>query len=73
MADFYAARDRSVPPLPWPSIAPPFTQDIADGFVAQRVVDDWMNFYNRQRPHAALGKATPNEVYGDESKLKKAA
>ena len=50
-----------------------YLQDIADGFVAQRVVDDWMNFYNRQRPHAALGKATPNEVYGDESKLKKAA
>ena len=25
VADFYAARDRTVPPLPWPNIAPPFT------------------------------------------------
>ena len=25
MADFYAARDRTTPPLLWPSIAPPFT------------------------------------------------
>jgi len=28
MADFYAARDRTMPPLPWPSIAPPFTRGI---------------------------------------------
>jgi hypothetical protein len=25
VADFYAARDRTVPPLPGPNIAPPFT------------------------------------------------
>lgn len=25
MADFYAARDTTAAPLPWPSIAPPFT------------------------------------------------
>ena len=25
MADFYAARDSTMPPLPWPSIAPPIT------------------------------------------------
>ena len=25
MADFYAARDRTTPPLPWPSITPPFS------------------------------------------------
>ena len=25
MADFYAARDNTMPPLPWPSIAPPIT------------------------------------------------
>ena len=24
--DFYAARDTTTTPLPWPSIAPPFTQ-----------------------------------------------
>ena len=26
MADFSAARDNTMPPLPWPSIAPPFTE-----------------------------------------------
>jgi len=26
VADFYAARDNTMPPLPWPSIAPPFTR-----------------------------------------------
>jgi hypothetical protein len=25
VADFYAARDNTMPPLPWSSIAPPFT------------------------------------------------
>ena len=25
VADFYAAHDRTTPPLPWPSIAPPFS------------------------------------------------
>ena len=50
-----------------------YLQDIADGFAAQRVIDDWMNFYNRQRPHSALGKRTPNEAYGNETELRKAA
>ena len=26
MDDFYAARDNTMPPLPWPSIAPPVTE-----------------------------------------------
>ncbi|MEM6939685.1 MAG: hypothetical protein AAF509_06115 [Pseudomonadota bacterium] len=26
VVDFYAARDNTTPPLPWPSIAPPFTK-----------------------------------------------
>jgi len=50
-----------------------YLQNIADAFAAQRVVDDWINFYNRERPHAALGKATPNEAYGTGNELKKAA
>ena len=50
-----------------------YLQDIADGFAAQRVIDEWMHFYNRQRPHSALGKATPDEAYREEEQLKKAA
>ncbi|MFT7190889.1 MAG: hypothetical protein ACI9AQ_001451, partial [Dinoroseobacter sp.] len=26
--DFYAARDNTMPSLPWPSIAPPFTPQL---------------------------------------------
>ena len=50
-----------------------YLQDIADGFAAQRIIDDWMLFYNRERPHSALGKGTPDEAYGEETELKKAA
>jgi len=50
-----------------------YLQDIADGFAAQRVIDEWMHFYNRDRPHTALGKATPDEAYGETNELKKAA
>ncbi|WP_180900573.1 SRPBCC domain-containing protein [Martelella soudanensis] len=34
MAGFYAARDRVIPPLPWPTFAPPFsalTMVMSDG------------------------------------------
>lgn len=50
-----------------------YLQDIADGFAAQHVIDEWMYFYNRERPHSALGKATPDEAYGQTNELKKAA
>lgn len=49
-----------------------YLQDIVDGFAAQRVIDEWMHFYNRERPHSALGKATPEEAYGATNELKKA-
>ncbi len=38
--------------------------DLTDGFHARRVIDDWMAFCNTNRPHSALGGATPNEAYG---------
>ena len=30
---------------------------------ANRVLSDWIQFYNEQRPHQALGMKTPTEVY----------
>jgi putative transposase len=30
---------------------------------ASRVIGDWINFYNRRRPHQALGMRTPAEAY----------
>ena len=34
MDDFYAARSRTIPPLPWSNIAPPFSDLGAIGFDA---------------------------------------
>ncbi|MEL6791039.1 MAG: integrase core domain-containing protein [Pseudomonadota bacterium] len=50
-----------------------YLQDITDGFAAQGNVGDWTHFYNRQRPHSALGNQTPDEAYGEENELRKAA
>jgi len=41
-----------------------YLNEIVDGFVAQRVIRDWIGFYNTIRPHSALGGATPAEAYG---------
>ena len=40
-----------------------YLHELADGFVAQRVIGTWMDFYNTIRPHSALGSATPAEAY----------
>ncbi|MEO0466137.1 MAG: integrase core domain-containing protein [Pseudomonadota bacterium] len=49
-----------------------YLPDIAEGFAAQSVIDDWMRFHHRERPHSALGKATPDEAYGEETELREA-
>jgi len=35
MAGFYTARSRTIPPLPWPSFAPPFSDP------AGKIVEHW--------------------------------
>lgn len=40
-----------------------YLHEMTDGFVAERVISDWMRFYNTERPHSALGGATPAEAY----------
>ena len=40
-----------------------YLHELADGFVAQRVIDEWIEFYNEVRPHSALGGRTPAEAY----------
>ena len=40
-----------------------YLHELADGFVAQRVIDEWIEFYNDVRPHSALGGRTPSEAY----------
>ena len=41
-----------------------YLHELTDGFKAKRVIDDWPNFYNGERPHSSFGGRTPAEVYG---------
>lgn len=38
--------------------------ELSDGFHAERVIADWIDFYNTERPHSALGGGTPAEAHG---------
>jgi len=40
-----------------------YLHEMSDGFVAERVIGEWIAFYNAERPHSALGGATPAEAY----------
>ena len=40
-----------------------YLHEISDGFQAQRLISRWFAFYDQDRPHSALGGATPAEAY----------
>lgn len=50
-----------------------YLHELTDGFVAKRVIDGWITFYNTDRPHTALDKQTPDEAYFNSNEIKKAA
>ena len=50
-----------------------YLHELTDGFVAERVIGEWITFYNTDRPHTALDKRTPYEAYFDCNEIKKAA
>ena len=39
-----------------------YLHELTDGFVAERIIGQWIDFYNIVRPHSALDGATPAEV-----------
>ncbi len=41
-----------------------YLHELTDGFKAERVIRDWIDFYNTERPHSALDGRTPAEAYG---------
>jgi putative transposase len=40
-----------------------YLHEMTDGFAAERVIAEWIAFYNTERPHSALAGATPAEAY----------
>jgi putative transposase len=41
-----------------------YLHELTDGFKADRVIAEWIDFYNTERPHSALAGRTPAEAYG---------
>jgi len=41
-----------------------YLHELTDGFKAERVIGEWIGFYNTERPHSALDDRTPAEAYG---------
>ncbi len=40
-----------------------YLHELTDGFKAERVIGDWLDFYNTERPHSSLDDKTPAEAY----------
>jgi len=40
-----------------------YLHELQDGCQAKRTIKGWIEFYNSERPHAALNKQTPNEAF----------
>ncbi len=47
-----------------PSHLPSALHVLSDGFHAERVIGEWIGFYNTERPLSALAGWTPAEAYG---------
>ncbi|WP_093733956.1 integrase core domain-containing protein [Sulfitobacter litoralis] len=42
-------------------------------FQAKRVIEDWISFYNIERPHNALDKRSPDDAFFTTERTQKAA
>ena len=40
-----------------------YLHELTDGFRAERVIGEWIGFYNTERPHSSLDGQTPAEAY----------
>ena len=50
-----------------------YLTELQDGFQAQRVIQEWIGFYNTEPPHSALEHKTPAEAYWAGKNEKQAA
>lgn len=48
-----------------------YLHELTCGFTAKRVIGNWIDFYNSERPHSSLGYKTPNHAFlaGEKEKL----
>ena len=42
-----------------------YLHELTDGFKAERVIGEWIDFYNTERPHSAHNGQTPEQVQID--------
>lgn len=40
-----------------------YLTEMANGFIARRVIGQWLDFYSHTRPHSSLDGGTPHEAY----------
>ena len=59
----------------WRSLDPEavYLQKITDGFQAKRIIDNWIECYNSERPHTALDKRTLDIAYFGQAETLKPA
>ena len=50
-----------------------YLHEITDGFQAKQVIDEWILFYNSERPHTALDKRAPDTAYFGVAQTRNAA
>ena len=50
-----------------------YLHEITNGFQAKRIIDNWIGFYNSERPHTPLDKRTPDTAYFIRAQIQKAA
>ena len=50
-----------------------YLHELQDGFQTKRVIDEWLEFYNAERPHTAFDKRTPNDAYFEATQINQAA
>ena len=50
-----------------------YLHEIIDGFKAKRIIDNWIGFYNSERPNTALDKRIPDIAYFGQAETRKAA
>ena len=50
-----------------------YLHEIANGFQAKRIIDNWIKFYSSERSQTDLGNRTPDIAYFGHAQIRKVA